>query len=86
MSDTGAVIPKQPVHCRVVLKGGETLRGTLFARPDQRITDILNDSRDFLPFEHDNGEFEALSKGLIDRAKPVNPQKATQVSERHQAA
>lgn len=46
--------PKKTVEkkfCVVKLSNGSTVRGFVYLEPNQRLQDLLNDSRDFIPIE-----------------------------------
>ena len=41
----------QKKFCVVKLSNGTTVRGFIYLEPSQRLQDLLNDSRDFIPIE-----------------------------------
>ena len=43
----------------------------MFIAPDQRVTDVLNDERDFLPFERADGPVFAVAKRIIRCITPM---------------
>jgi hypothetical protein len=43
----------------------------MFIPPTQRVTDVLNDERDFLPFERADGTVFAVAKRTIRRITPL---------------
>jgi DnaJ-domain-containing protein 1 len=43
----------------------------MFIAPDQRVTDVLNDERDFLPFERADGTVFAVAKRIIRCITPM---------------
>lgn len=73
--------PKTKAEVELVLTDGTSLRGSFFVAAQQRILDILNDDRAFLPFEGSDGVVTLLNKSAIARIKPIE-----QTVERAQAA
>ena len=43
----------------------------MFIAPDQRVTDVLNDEREFLPFERADGTVFAVAKRIIRCITPM---------------
>ena len=62
---------KFKVEAELALDDGTVLTGSFFLNPQQRILDILNDERAFLPFEDSEGVIIVLLKTTIRRIKPV---------------
>lgn len=64
---------KQKVKTEVelVLDDGTVMKGSFFLNPQQRILDILNDERAFLPFEDGEGVIIVMLKTSIRRIKPA---------------
>ena len=64
---------KQKVKAEVdlALGDGTVLKGSFFLNPQQRVLDILNDERAFLPFEDSEGTIIVISKSTIARIMPV---------------
>ena len=70
--------PKRRVSVEIVTKLG-SMRGNLFVNPNERIIDMMNDQRSYVAFECGDGTIEIISKGQIERIRPVDqssPQKA----------
>lgn len=44
---------------------GKKVYGRIFLKPDERVIDVLNDSRQFIPIETDDGKIIAFSKNTI---------------------
>lgn len=65
------LIPKVKIEVEVDLSDGSHLRGYMFGTQDQRISDVLNDSRSFLPFVDMDGRCTVYSKTVIFGIKPV---------------
>lgn len=71
MLTSECLIPKVKIEVEVDLSDGSHLRGYLFGTQDQRISDVLNDSRGFLPFVDMDGQCTVYSKTVIFGIKPV---------------
>jgi len=56
---------KDKTSVSIVLNDGETLEGSLFVPSHDRLVDMLNDERMFLPFETTKGDFLVLNKAAI---------------------
>lgn len=56
---------KKKVAVNIKLEEGTVLDGFVFCSQDERVSDILNDTREFLPFETPTGEVMMLRKGVI---------------------
>lgn len=75
MSGAEFRITKVRVPVEIICADGEVLVGFLFTRPQGRLTDTLNDSRRYLPFETVLGEFTALSKDVVVKATPLKQER-----------
>jgi DnaJ domain len=58
------------------LDTGDILNGYLFLGQTQRLSDLMNDDRTFLPFEAMDGAITIFTKGMARRVKPVEKQQA----------
>lgn len=58
---------KIKIDVQVEMHSGKQLLGVLFLRRDQRMSDLLNDERRFLPLETTDGLIVNLAKGYIAR-------------------
>jgi len=56
---------KIKIDVQVELHNGTQLLGVLFLRRDQRMSDLLNDQRDFLPLETTDGLIINLAKAYV---------------------
>ena len=56
---------KVKIDVQVELHNGSQLLGVLFLRRDQRMSDLLNDQRDFLPLETTDGLIINLAKAYV---------------------
>ncbi len=55
----------------IALNDGTVLKGYFFLNPQQRILDILDDERAFLPLEDSEGCMTVINKSTIARITPV---------------
>jgi hypothetical protein len=78
MLDKGDKIQKIKVEAALELVDGSSVMGNFFISPGGRLSDILNDSREFLPVETIEGATTVVRKSAIVRATPL------QQSEDHQ--
>jgi len=63
---------KQSKHkalVQIVTGNGRSVVGEIFLGQDERLVDMLNDSRHFLPVEQGPGEVKIISKSAISEAK-----------------
>lgn len=60
-------IAKLKVEVEVALDDGARLLGFLFVKPMQRLSDLLNDQRGFLPFQTSDGLIVHLKKAAVTR-------------------
>lgn len=63
--------PKVKIEVEIELQDGRILLGSVFGAPKQRLSDLLNDERQFVPFESSAGLVTVLRKSSILRATPV---------------
>ena len=69
-------ISKMSVESKVTLSTGKELEGKLFVRPDERVSDLLNDPRDFLPLVLSEDETLLIRKSSISHVLPMGEPKA----------
>ena len=67
----GEKLPKYKIRVVVDLADGTKSEGSLFASPQARLLDLLNDDRLFLPFESKEGALTFLRKDVMLRVTPV---------------
>ena len=53
------------------LQDGSSILGIFFVTPQARLTDLLSDSREFLPIEMTDGTLTVVRKDAIVRATPL---------------
>jgi len=73
--DTGGApvtITKTPVDVELVLTDGSQLSGSVHLGKDERVSDLFNGERDFLPFHTEAGEFLLVQKASIALCKPLD--------------
>lgn len=66
------VKPKVEILVELVKKNGNTFTGFLFLTPTERVIDMMNDTKMFIAFKHDNGTIEILSKTVIAYVVPYD--------------
>ncbi len=62
---------KLRVGVEITLIDGSRMSGNLFLNIDERLLDLINDGRAFVPFEDTSGAVSMLSKTTIIRATPT---------------
>ena len=65
------VTQKIRTEVELTLTDGSVLAGFFFVHAEQRVLDIVNDDRAFLPFEHVDGQVTVLNKSLIAHIRPL---------------
>jgi hypothetical protein len=68
MYESDQKVEKHRVEVEVELDNGTRMLGALFIKQMQRISDLLNDQRQFLPFETSDGRILHLNKSTIAKA------------------
>lgn len=58
---------KNKKEVKIILTDGTILKGYVFLAGEQRLLDLLNDDRSFLPVECTDGEVNLISKFSIQR-------------------
>lgn len=59
------------VEVEITLIDGSRMSGNLFLNRDERVLDLFNDQRAFVPFEDASGAVRVLSKTTIIRVTPT---------------
>jgi hypothetical protein len=62
---------KVKIEVEIELLDGRIMLGHVFGAPKQRLSDLLNDDRQFVPFESSAGIVTVVRKSSIMRATPV---------------
>lgn len=70
--DTDPKLQKAKLSVEMEIDGGARLMGHMFVQQNQRLPDLLNDDRDFLPFETTEGLITIVRKSTIRRVTPLN--------------
>jgi DnaJ-domain-containing protein 1 len=65
-------VSKVRLEVEVELNDGARLLGSLFIKQMQRISDLLNDNREFLPFQTANGLIIHLRKSTITKVSQLD--------------
>ncbi len=79
-SSSSLVKQKLMAEVEVTMTDGSILRGNFFLNPQERIVDMLNDDRRFLPFSDEDGVVTVVAKAAINSIRPAQ-QKVEQFSE-----
>ena len=62
---------KKKLLVELELDTGTIMNGYLFLGQTQRLSDLMNDDRTYLPFEDMDGAITIFTKGMTRRVKPV---------------
>ncbi|GEQ96800.1 hypothetical protein JCM17844_04370 [Iodidimonas gelatinilytica] len=65
-------ISKAAMDVELVLADGSQLSGHVFLGRGERVSDLLNDDKLFLPFRVENGELLLIAKSSIALCKPLD--------------
>ncbi|MGY8995038.1 MAG: hypothetical protein ACKVH7_01195 [Alphaproteobacteria bacterium] len=68
--------PKIKAEVEMMTHDGVMLKGKFFTVPSQRVLDVLNDERAFLPFETEDGDIYIINKQFVARIQPIGQQAA----------
>ena len=68
---SSVVKQKLMAEVEVTLTEGTVLQGNFFLNPQERIIDMLNDDRSFLPFSDSDGVVTVIAKAAITKIRPV---------------
>ncbi len=67
---------KKKLLVELELDTGTLMNGYLFLGQTQRLSDLMNDDRTYLPFEDMDGAITIFTKGMARRVKPVEKAQA----------
>ena len=70
-SSSSLVKQKLMAEVEVFMSDGSVLRGNFFLNPQERIVDMLNDDREFLPFSNENDTVTVIAKSAISSIRPA---------------
>lgn len=65
-------LKKEEVPVNIRLLNGATLECCFFAAEGQRLLDLINDKREFIPYANRDGEVTIIQKSTIALITPVN--------------
>jgi hypothetical protein len=71
MYSSSVVKQKLMAEVDVTLSDGSILKGNFFLNPQERIIDMLNDDRHFLPFSDSDGVITVVAKVAITSIRPT---------------
>ena len=67
----GNVTQKVKTEVELVLTDGTVLSGEMFMHAGQRVLDIVNDDRKFVPFANFDGPISVINKAMIAHITPI---------------
>ena len=73
---TDQVLKTNKIEVELLLTGGTTFRANLFVHDMERVTDLLNDPRKFIPFEDVTGQIRLVNKESILTVIPADSENA----------
>ena len=72
MYSTNRIITQKiKTEVELVLTDGTVLNGAMFMHADQRVLDLVNDERRFVPFSRFDGPVKVINKAMIAQITPV---------------
>ncbi len=74
MYESGEKIPKYKTEVQVQFDDGDSLLGFIFLKQMQRVSDLLNDPRQFLPFQKLDGPVVYIWKATIAKVTELKQQ------------
>ena len=63
---------KHEVTVNIILTDSTILECCFFATRGQRLLDIMNDERSYIPYTDENGEITIIQKSTIARITPID--------------
>ncbi len=63
---------KKEVPVNIILTDGTTLEGCVFAADGQRLLDLMNDNRAYIPYTDGDGNVTIIRKSTIVRITPID--------------
>lgn len=71
MYATSKVKSKLKAEVEVTMSDGRTFKGNFYINAQERVLDVLNDERTFLPFLGEDDAFTVLNKAYITSIVPL---------------
>ncbi len=65
------VTQKTRTEVELTFADGRLLAGVLFTHAAERVIDIVNDDRAFIPFEDADGQLTVINKSMIAHIRPM---------------
>jgi len=72
MNDSGSTLQQTKLAVEMEFDSGQRMVGSVFVNRQQRLPDLLNDERAFLPFETSDGLIKILRKSTIRSVTPLH--------------
>ena len=67
-----SILAKNLAHVEIILADGTRLEGQLFVGRDERVQDLLNDAKHFLPMKLQDQSVLLLNKASIAICRPLD--------------
>jgi len=74
-TDQNKALLKDNTEVEVKFVDGTVLRGFLYLSSTERIVDVLNDERDYIPFQDTTHNVQIVNKRTIIRVTPIDQAK-----------
>lgn len=71
----------EKIAVELLLTSGNSIRVKLFVSGMQRVNDLLNDGRGFIPFEDISGQLRLVNKAMIVTVIPLDQDTETKAEE-----
>jgi hypothetical protein len=75
-------VQKSRVPVVLVKHDGGRLEGNIFCTGEERVSDVIGNDKDFLPFETDDGGFRVVTKANLSLVIPLEDSAPAKVSTR----
>lgn len=71
MSTSDGKTKKKEVSVNIILLDGTTIECCFFAAEGQRLLEVMNDDRTYIPYTDPNGQVTIIRKSTIARILPI---------------
>ena len=75
MFKSGEFESRGKLEVDLALMDGTILRGSLFATQRQRLVDVMNDPRTYIPIQLEDGTLKVVNKAAISTITPLQQDK-----------
>ncbi len=73
---------KNAIDVRLIKFNGSILQGKIYCVADERVSDVITNNKDFLPFEGEDGRIHLIPKASLARVIPLDNGTPIKVSTR----